>query len=337
MIPVGISLATPYRQAMRDATTFAPVMEAGPNSYAHAVEILRGGGLVALPTETVYGLAADAANDKAVMRIYAAKGRPSHNPLIAHIFEPKDARSLVKISPLAQCLMDNFWPGPLTLVLPKITDKISGAAGVGLDTLAIRCPATSWVSAFLELGFHGPIVMPSANRSGHISPTTARHVADDLGDKVDLIIDSGECPNGIESTVLKIEDDHTVLLRPGAIPAEDFVPYISDLRLPGITFPASAPAAPGMLKSHYAPKASVRLNALSKRPGEAYLAFGPSTIEYDYNLSPEGDLIEAARNLYSALRALDKVDTIAIAPIPKKGLGEAINDRLRRAAADRDA
>ncbi len=308
------------------------VLKSSADSFKRAVDILRAGGLVALPTETVYGLAADAANDDAVKKIYAAKGRPTHNPLIAHIFDPKDAEKFVDISPLAQQLMDVFWPGPLTLVLPKTSEDISLAAGAGLDTLAVRCPKAKWAKAFLKLGFRGPIVMPSANRSGHVSPTTAQHVLDDLGKTIDMIIDDGECPNGIESTVLKIEGDKAILLRPGAIPTEDFIPYISDLRLAKTT---AQPSAPGMLQSHYSPNASVRLNALEKRPYESYLAFGPTDVKSDFNLSLKGDLAEAARNLYSALRALDTVDTIAIAPIPRTGLGAAINDRLKRAAADK--
>ena len=303
------------------------------HSLAKAAEILLNGGLVALPTETVYGLAAYALNDEAVKRIYQAKGRPSHNPLILHVFEPGDASKWVNINSTAKALIDAFWPGPLTLVLSKTNAKICTAAGAGLDTLAIRCPKAPWTKALKLAGFDGPVVMPSANRSGHISPTEARHVASDLGEKVELILDGGACPNGIESTILKIEKDHAVLLRPGAIPAEDFVPFISDLRLPE---KQSHISAPGMLKSHYAPKARVRLNAIKKQSGEAYLAFGPTHEDADFNLSEKGDLAEAARNLYGALRMLDNVGVIAIAPIPKHGLGEAINDRLKRAAADKD-
>lgn len=300
---------------------------------ARAAAILAGGGLVALPTETVYGLAAYAENDQAVARIYKVKGRPAHNPLILHLLHPKDAGHWVEVNQLAQILIDAFWPGPLTLVLPKSSQTISSAASAGLKTLAVRCPKAVWTSAFKNAGFNGPIVMPSGNRSGHVSPTEAEHVAEDLGDKVDLILDAGPCADGIESTILKIESDHAVLLRPGAIPVEDFVPYISDLRLPA---DKSKISAPGMLKSHYAPKAKVRLNARSKYPNEAYLAFGPSDEVADFNLSPTGDLGEAAQNLYKALRRLDTVEVIAIAPIPETGLGAAINDRLRRAAADKD-
>ncbi|NNE56744.1 MAG: threonylcarbamoyl-AMP synthase [Hellea sp.] len=309
------------------------IVKSSPESFAEAVKILRAGGLVALPTETVYGLAADARNDEAVAKIFKAKGRPSHNPLIVHIFDPADLGKWAEANEMAKSLAKVFWPGPLTLVLPKVTDELSAIAGANLSTLAIRCPENKWSKAFKELGFNGPIVMPSANRSGHISPTRAQHVADDLGDQVDLIIDGGECDNGIESTILKIEKDRAVLLRPGVIPVEDFVPYISDLRLPE---KAAQTSAPGMLKSHYAPKARVRLNAMERRSGEAYLAFGHTEVIADMNLSASADLAEAARNLYAALRSLDKVEVIAVAPIPPHGMGAAINDRLRRAAADRD-
>lgn len=303
-------------------------------SVQTAAEVLQSGGLVALPTETVYGLAANALDDDAVARIYKAKGRPSHNPLIVHVFKPSDAGRWARINKLAASLIAHFWPGPLTLVLPKSKKFISAKAGAGLDTVAIRCPDINWTQAMIAAGFNGPVVMPSANRSGHVSPTTAAHVADDLGDRVDIILDGGTCPNGIESTVLKIEADHAVLLRPGAIPTDAFVPFISDLRLAGS---GSNISAPGMLKSHYAPKAKVRLNATDKKPGEAYMAFGSTDIKADYNLSETGDLSEAARNLYHALRLLDKVDTIAVAPISSHGLGEAINDRLNRAAADKES
>ncbi len=313
----------------------ADILKSGPDSYRKAVKILQAGGLVALPTETVYGLAALATDDEAVKKVYAAKGRPALNPLIVHIFEPEmaDRYGMPPNKTLFKRLSHNFWPGPLTLVLNQQNDiDISKTALAGLSTIALRCPKVEWTSEFTKLGFAGPLVMPSANRSGHVSPTTAQHVFDDLGDVVDLIIDGGPCPGGIESTVLRIYSDHAKLLRPGSTPTTDFVPFISDLRLPE---QSAAPSAPGMLKSHYAPKAAVRLNATEKRPGEAYLAFGPTEIVADMNLSETGNLSEAAQNLYACLRALDKVKTIAIAPIPQEGLGEAINDRLQRAAADR--
>ncbi len=319
---------------MQERQVLDQITKISERSMKQAAKILAEGGLVALPTETVYGLAAHAENDRAVTRIYEVKGRPAHNPLILHVFDPQDAKHWVKINEMAKSLIDIFWPGPLTLVLPKAQNEISPTAGAGLQTLAIRCPKAVWTKAFKNAGFLGPIVMPSANRSGHISPTEALHVAEDLGRTVDLILDAGPCPDGIESTILKIETDHAVLLRPGAIPIEAFVPYISDLRLPVSTAKVSAP---GMLKSHYAPKAKVRLNAKSKFPGEAYLAFGATKEDSDFNLSPTGDLAEAAQNLYKALRLLDNVEAISIAPIPETGLGAAINDRLRRAAADKDS
>ena len=313
----------------------AKILKAGPKAYQQAVDILNRGGLVALPTETVYGLAALATNDDAVRRVYAAKGRPAHNPLITHILDPDHVSQYAKPHDpeLLAGLIAHFWPGPLTLVMPQAGNiNISKLATAGLSTLAVRCPDVPWTQYFLKSGFNGPLVMPSANTSGHVSPTTAQHVFDDLGHVVDLIIDGGPCPGGIESTVLGLNKNHTTLLRPGSTPALDFVPLVSDLRLPR---KSASPSAPGMLKSHYAPKAKVRLNATDKQAGEAYLGFGLTQIKADLNLSENGDMSEAARNLYAYLRKLDNVETIAVAPIPNTGLGEAINDRLQRAAADR--
>ncbi len=310
----------------------AIILPASPDAYARAAALLKRGELVGLPTETVYGLAGDAKSSSAARKIYAVKGRPSHNPLIAHVLDPKDASTLAHINESAAALIKAFWPGPLTLVLPRKDTDLSAVSGAGLPTIAVRCPDVPWRQAFIDAGFKGPIIMPSANLSGHISPTTAAHVAADLGDKISLIIDGGPCAGGVESTILKIEEDHAVLLRPGTLTTKDFAPYISDLRLAGSDAQISAP---GMLKSHYAPNAHVRLNAADKRSGEAYLAFGPCAFVPDFNLSETGNLEEAARNLYTALRALDKVPTIAVAPIPSSGIGAAINDRLQRAAAER--
>ena len=313
----------------------AEILKAGDEAYRRAVEILKVGGLVALPTETVYGLAALATSDEAVQKVYAAKNRPAHNPLIVHVLSPEDHAQYgaPQNSKIADTLIDAFWPGPLTMVMAQtIGLNISRHALADLATIALRCPKVDWTKSFQALNFHGPLVMPSANRSGHVSPTTAAHVRDDLGDVIDLIIDGGPCPGGIESTVLGIEADHVKLLRPGSTPTEAFIPYISDLRLSEIT---ATPSAPGMLKSHYAPNARVRLNATEKKAGEAFLGFGPAYKFADLNLSESGDLAEAARNLYAYLRRLDNVATIAVAPIPISGLGEAINDRLQRAAADR--
>lgn len=319
-----------YDDCVSDATHILP---AGDGAYAKALEILRSGGLVALPTETVYGLAADAGNDAAVAKIYALKGRPAHNPLIAHILAPDSASELAHISPLAQSLIDAFWPGPLTLVLPRKETALSNQAGGWLPTIAVRCPDTPWAKQFLAGGWTSPLFMPSANLSGRISPTRAAHVKADFGSRVDLIIDGGACRGGVESTVLEVKPDYAVLLRPGIIAAEDFAPYISDLRLPQIT---QALSAPGMLSSHYAPRAQVRLNVQAARAGEVHLGFG--RIDGELNLSRAGDPAEAARNLYDYLRRLDRKDVaaIAVAPIPNTGLGQAINDRLSRAAADRE-
>jgi L-threonylcarbamoyladenylate synthase len=319
----------------------ANIHKADRRQYGRAADILRKGGLVALPTETVYGLAADARSDKAVARIYALKGRPAHNPLIAHVLRPEDAHDFVHVSPLAKALMKAFWPGPLTLVLPRLGAdegrvKLSEVAGGWLPTLALRCPDAPWREALLQSGWSAPLFMPSANVSGHISPTTAQHVADDFGDAVELIIDGGPCAGGIESTVIKFEQDRLVILRPGVITAQDLAPFCSDISRADTT---AQPSAPGMLASHYAPAAKMRLNAKSAGPHEIFLGFG----EFGgggSTLSASGDLAEAARNLYGMLRVLDRqaetaagIDTIAVAPIPQAGLGAAINDRLMRAAA----
>ena len=307
-------------------------MPQGPVAYDKALDILRGGGLVALPTETVYGLAADASNDAAVAKVYALKGRPSHNPLIAHVLRPDWALGLAHVNGLARELMTAFWPGPLTLVLPRKESELSQTAGGWLPSIALRCPDVDWAESFVGAGWDAPLFMPSANLSGRISPTRAAHVAADFGDKVDLIIDGGSCRGGVESTVLEIHDGHAVLLRPGTIAASSFAPFITDLRLPK---KSNAISAPGMLASHYAPRAKVRLGALTAHAGEAHMGFGE--IAGELNLSSSGDTIEAARNLYHYMRRLDRktVSAIAVAPIPNDGLGEAINDRLRRAAAER--
>lgn len=320
---------------VRGVSEKANIIPASAEGYTRAAECLASGGIVALPTETVYGLAADARNDDAVKRVYAVKSRPEYNPLIAHVFRAADTQMLADIPPLAQTLMDAFWPGPLTLVLPRKVDcAVSSAAGAGLSTIAVRCPDVPWAKVFIDAGFAGPVVMPSANLSGRISPTLASHVAADFGGAVDMIMDGGACAGGVESTVIDVSGDQAVLLRPGPISFEAFTPYISDLRLPQKFAKA---IAPGMLKSHYAPRAAVRLNALDKREREVFLAFGSCNFDVDAQLSERGDLSEAARNLYACLRDLDRdgIHTIAIAPIPEKGVGAAINDRLRRAAADR--
>lgn len=309
-------------------------MPAGPEAYRTAVEIIRAGGLVALPTETVYGLAGDAAQDVSVARIYAAKGRPAHNPLIAHVLTPKRAHNLAYVPPLAKSLMDAFWPGPLTLVLDRRDDaNISRYATAGLGTIAVRCPKTVWSDAFRAHGFDGALVMPSANISGHISPTLASHVAADLGDKVDLIIDDGPCNIGVESTVLRVDGDSAHMLRAGGLSLADLQRF--DPRISGPKAEDDI-IAPGMLKSHYAPKARLRMNVTAPESGEHHLGFGPCFTAPGLNLSETGDLNIAARNLFDYLRRLDTVSSIAVAPIPLNGIGAAINDRLSRAAADRD-
>ena len=307
------------------------------HTVAHAVAALRAGELVAFPTETVYGLGADAGNGEAVARLYAAKGRPSFNPLIAHVADVEAARRAGIFTNAAEKLAATFWPGPLTLVLAKQPDcRVADLALAGLDTVAVRVPAHPIARALLK-AFGGPIVAPSANRSGHVSPTSAAHVLADLRGRIDLIIDGGPCAVGVESTIVSCVDRPT-LLRPGGVPRDAIE---RALRSTLAISPAGeeAPVAPGMLASHYAPKASLRLGADIAQPGEALLAFGqaPEFSGKILNLSPRGDLIEAAANLFSHLRALDAsgAKRIAVMKVPRDGLGEAINDRLNRAAAPR--
>ncbi|SMX37766.1 L-threonylcarbamoyladenylate synthase [Maliponia aquimaris] len=307
-------------------------LSASTPDLAHAAGILARGGLVAFPTETVYGLGADARQDRAVAGIYAAKGRPSFNPLIVHLADLDAARALVHWTDAAQALADAFWPGPLTLVLPlREGAGISRLVTAGLDSLAVRLPAAPVAQALLR-AFGGPVAAPSANRSGQISPTRARHVLDGLGDRIDAVVDGGPCAVGVESTILGLTGSPT-LLRPGGVPEEAITrvlgtPLAHRRDGDGIT-------APGQLQSHYAPHARVRLNAVDFAPGEARLGFGP--VDCDLNLSPSGDLTEAAANLFEHLHRLDASDAtvIAVSPIPHVGLGVAINDRLSRAAAER--
>ena len=311
----------------------APVLPAdNPDAITRAAALLREGGLVAMPTETVYGLAADANNAAAVARLYAAKGRPRFNPLIAHVSGIEMAKTLVEWPALAGELAAAFWPGPLTLVLPKL-DKapICDLANAGLDTVAIRAPGHAGAQALLA-AFGGPLVAPSANPSGGVSPTTARHVSDGLGGKLDLILDGGPCTVGLESTVIAFLDGRATLLRPGGLERSRIEAIAGPLAIAGYS---DAPASPGMLASHYAPRAALRLNALAAGPDEVLLGFG--AIAGDLNLSPSGDLAEAAARLFAALREMDAPGRkyIAVAPIPDEGLGEAINDRLQRAAAPR--
>jgi L-threonylcarbamoyladenylate synthase len=309
-----------------------------------AARTLAAGGLVAFPTETVYGLGADATNGAAVARLYEAKDRPSFNPLIAHVADAAAARALARFDSAAQRLAAAFWPGPLTLVLPKRADcPVAELATAGLDTIAVRVPSHPIARAIL-IAFGRPVVAPSANRSGHVSPTTAQHVLADLRGRIELILDGGPTPMGLESTIVACLD-RAVLLRPGALPRADIERLVKLAQGP-VAPPAHVdelPIAPGALASHYAPRAPLRLNARHVEAHEALLAFGPTAVEGAtravavLNLSPGGDLIEAAANLFSHLRALDVSGAAAIAvmPVPRAGLGEAINDRLERAAAPR--
>ncbi len=312
------------------------VIKADDAAIEAAARCLASGGLVAFPTETVYGLGADAGNGAAVARLYAAKGRPSFNPLIAHVVDAAAAKRVGIFTMAAEKLAGAFWPGPLTLVLRKQPDcGVADLALAGLDSVAVRMPAHPVAHALLK-AFRGPVVAPSANRSGHVSPTSAAHVLGDLRGRIDLILDAGPCTVGVESTIVSCIAQ-PALLRPGGI-AREAIERILGHPLT-VSSPADGPVAPGMLASHYAPQALLRLEADMAEPGEALLAFGPApdTSGPILNLSPSGDLIEAAANLFSHLRALDASGKkrIAVMKVPRRGLGEAINDRLRRAAAPR--
>ena len=314
------------------------VLPANEESIADAAERLRRGGLVAFPTETVYGLGADAGNGRAVAALYAAKGRPRFNPLIVHVADAAAAARYAAFTETANRLAEAFWPGGLTLVLPKAAaGGIAELTTAGLDTVALRAPDHPVARALLAAA-DVPVAAPSANRSGHVSPTTAAHVADDLGDRVDVILDGGPTAIGIESTVVDASGVVPTLLRPGAVPRAEIEAVLGCALAERTT--AATPTSPGQLASHYAPRAALRLNALSVEPGEALLAFGPDVPTgacRTINLSATRDLGEAAANLFGALRALDATGApaVAVMPIPDRGLGEAINDRLRRGAAPR--
>lgn len=312
-------------------------------AIAAAARALRAGRLVAFPTETVYGLGADATSDQAVAAIYAAKGRPHFNPLIVHVASLAAAEKLVVFDARARRLAKQFWPGPLTIVLPRRTDcPVSWLASAGLDCLAIRVPDHRVALALLR-ATRRPVVAPSANRSGRVSPTCAAHVARDLGRRVHSILDGGASRVGVESTVIDLTAARAVLLRPGGAETRAIETALGGrlCRPPRRkTARTSAPHAPGQLASHYAPRAAVRLCVRRPRPGEAYLGFGklPAGITGPTrNLSATHDLAEAAANLFAMLRDLDRrgVTSIAVAPIPRHGLGQAMNDRLARAAAPR--
>ena len=316
-------------------TNLAP---ATPDNIERAARLLRAGELVAFPTETVYGLGGDATSEAAVARIFGAKGRPRFNPLIVHVPGLAEAEALAVFDERARIAAQHFWPGPLSLVLPRRAESgLSLLASAGLDSVALRAPAHAVAQALLRAAGR-PIAAPSANRSGRVSPTTAAHVAAELGDQVALILDAGPCAVGIESTVLDLIGDMPALLRPGGVPLEQLAEIFGHIEL--ATSGDAAPRSPGRLPSHYAPERPVRLDATSAQPGEALLAFGPEAppgFADALFLSRSGDLAEAAANLFAMLRRLDRPQFtgIAVMPIPGVGLGRAINDRLRRAAAPR--
>lgn len=307
------------------------VLKSDDTGIAKAAELLGQGALVAFATETVYGLGADARDGKAVASIYAAKGRPSFNPLIVHVADIPSARQYVIWNETAQLLADAFWPGPLTLVLPlKPHSQLSPLVTAGLDTVALRVPAQPLAHELLHR-FAGPVAAPSANPSGKISPTSAAHVMAGLDGKIAAVLDGGACTVGLESTIIGVSGPAT-LLRAGAVAREAIE---AALGRPLLQAEAGKISAPGQLSSHYAPGALVRLNAVEWQSGELRLGFGP--MECELNLSESGDLSEAAANLFGHLHQLDAMqgDKIAVAPIPHIGLGVAINDRLARAAAPR--
>jgi L-threonylcarbamoyladenylate synthase len=314
----------------------ASISPTHPRAIASAAELLKAGRLVAFPTETVYGLGGDAANEHAVAEIFAAKGRPRFNPLIVHLPGLVEAEAVAVFDDRARGVAARFWPGPLTLVLPRRSDSgLSLLASAGLDTVAVRSPAHEVAQALLR-EVSRPIAAPSANRSGRVSPTEAAHVAEELGDRVAMILDGGRTPVGLESTVLDLSGEVPTLLRPGGVASEQLTEFLGPIAAPA----TGRPKSPGMLVSHYAPSLPLRLDAISAQPGEALLAFGPeapSGFAEVLWLSPPGDLAEAAANLFAMLRRLDRppFNGIAVMPIPEQGLGRAINDRLRRAAAPR--
>ncbi|KAB7646409.1 L-threonylcarbamoyladenylate synthase [Polymorphobacter fuscus] len=319
---------------MTDKSRIRPADAAG---IAAAVAVLRAGGIVAVPTETVYGLAGRASDADAVARIYAAKGRPGFNPLIVHVAGVAQAETLVVVDAVARALMAEYWPGPLTLVLP-LRDGADVAAPVtaGLGTLAVRCPAHPVMQALIAAV--GPLAAPSANASGRISPTRAEHVAGSLGDSVGLILDGGPAHAGVESTIAMVADGVVRVLRPGAVLLPPSGAGTDAARAPALPSRHNPPAsgevvAPGMLASHYAPRQPVRLEAVTALPGEFHIGFG--AVAGDVSLSPAGDVVEAAARLFELLHAAEASGraAIAVAPVPMSGLGVAINDRLQRAAA----
>ena len=308
------------------------------NGLKKAAHILSNGGLVAFPTETVYGLGADARNGHAVASVYAAKGRPSFNPLIVHVADLETAKRFAQFNKTALDLAGAFWPGPVSLVLPLAQNHgLSELVTASLDTVAIRMPAHDTAQALLHT-FDGPLAAPSANPSGRISPTSAGHVSTDMDGTINAVLDSGHCQVGVESTILKVEEDRVSLLRAGGLPIEAVEACLGY----SVSMPQDpeTPQSPGQLQSHYAPNAAVRLNAKSLQANEVLLGFGPNLDSATLNLSATGNLIEAAANLFAYMREIDTIagvdKSIAISPIPLSGLGLAINDRLKRAASPRD-
>lgn len=310
------------------------IIEASESAIAQAVERLRRGELVGMPTETVYGLGADASNDLAVARIYAAKGRPQFNPLIAHVASLEMAAREGVLDERALRLAKQFWPGPLTLVVPVAsTHRVCELARAGLQTVALRIPGHP-VALDLIRAFGRPIAAPSANRSGGISPTTAQDVVAELGEQSGLVLDAGPARVGLESTIVAVLPGEGVrLLRPGGISREALLTVVDEI----VVVTDGGIEAPGQLASHYAPHARLRMNAVAPEAAEAFLGFAAHHCDGSLNLSRSGDLTEAAANLFAMLRALDAsgVAGIAVAPVPNQGLGEAINDRLQRAASPR--
>ncbi len=321
------------------------VVKAGPDAISEAAALLQAGQLVAFPTETVYGLGADATNGAAVAAVFEAKGRPQFNPLIVHVADVSVAETLAYFTDTARRIVEAFWPGPVTLVLKRRPgSRLSDLVSAGLDTVALRMPDHP-VARSLLVATGRPLAAPSANRSGHVSPTHARHVAEDLGDKVAMVLDGGPTAHGLESTILDASSERHVMLRSGSVPGLTIEQTLGIKLVRSLQAEGQRPSASGQLASHYAPRARVRLNVTHDfAPGEAVLAFGQfealrhrSVTGPFLNLSERADLIEAAANLFAALRQLDAagVSSIAVTPIPGQGLGEAINDRLTRAAAPR--
>ena len=311
------------------------IRAADSDAIAEAAALVSSGNLVAFPTETVYGVGADATNDKAVATLFAVKKRPRFNPLIVHFASPEAAAQAAAFDDRARALSEAFWPGALTLVLKRQpSSRLSLLVSSGLETLAVRVPDHPIAEALLTAA-DCPIAAPSANRSGCVSPTTAAHVVDSLGGRIAMILDGGACRVGVESTVLDLTGRTPALLRPGGLAVESVESVVGPVAAPD---DRGAPKSPGMLSRHYAPGIPIRLNAAAVRPGEALLAFGmealQGTAEATLNLSPTGDLEEAAANLFAMIRALDRprFAAIAVMPVPERGLGHAINDRLRRAA-----